>query len=314
MVRVLALHYSQSGQLTRAARSMLAPLEAHPDVEVVWQEVRPREPFPFPWPVLRFFDTFPECVHLDPPAIEPMDFDPDAHFDLVILAYQVWFLAPSLPITGFLMSDAARVLHDTPVITLIGCRNMWLSAQERMKELLLAAGALHIDNVVLVDSGPVWASFVTTPLWLFTGRKDATRGLLPPAGISDADVAAAARFGRALVAALPRIEAGARDPLLTGLGAVEVRAGYISGEKIAQRSFHIWGRGLRALGPPGAALRRALLLFYIAFLVAMILTVFPLGILFRTILRPFLRSRLELEVRRLEAPSGSSLERVPEFR
>ena len=291
----------------------MGPLEGHPDFEVVWQEVRPREPFPFPWPFLRFFDTFPECVYFDPPPLEPVDFDPDSHFDLIVLAYQVWFLAPSLPITGFLQSNAARVLKGKPVITLIGCRNMWLQAQEHMKRMLSELGARLIDNVVLIDSGPVWASFLTTPLWLLTGRKDPLGDLFPPAGISDQDVAAAARFGRALIADFDQIERGAQRPLLTGLGAVKVNAGYIAGEHVASRSFRIWGRALRALGKPGALARRALLVFYIVFLVAMILTVFPLGILVRALLKPFRRSALEQGVLRFEAPSGSSTERMSLF-
>ena len=51
----------------------------------------------------------------------------DEQFDLVILAYQVWYLAPSGPITAFLKSEAGRrLLHGRPVVTVIACRNMWL--------------------------------------------------------------------------------------------------------------------------------------------------------------------------------------------
>ncbi len=65
------------------------------------------------------------------------------------LAYQVWFLSPSLPVTAFLKSAAAAVLKDTPVITFIACRNMWLSAQEKMKVMLRDAGA-EIREVLAV--------------------------------------------------------------------------------------------------------------------------------------------------------------------
>ena len=302
MTRILVLYYSQTGQLTRAVQSMLGPLAGRADVQIVWQNLEPLEAFPFPWGFLEFFDTFPECVHLDAPPIRPVAFAPDARFDLVILAYQVWFLSPSLPVTAFLKSAAAQVLHSTPVITFIACRNMWLSAHEKVKTALNDLGARHIDNVVLVDQGPPWATFITTPRWVLTGKKNGFWGIFPPAGISESEILAAARFGRALAESLPLLQSTA-GPLLAGLGAVKVMPGYVMGEKIAHRSFRLWGALLRALGRPGSLPRRVVLVAYIVFLVAMILTVLPLSIITRALLRPLLRKRLDAEVARLEAPS-----------
>lgn len=315
MMRVLVLHYSQTGQLTRAAKSMMAPLEQAEGVEVVWQALEPVEPYPFPWPFLRFFDTFPECVYLDPPPIKPVaPADPGA-FDLVVIAYQVWFLSPASPIVAFLQSDGAReVLQGKPVVTLIACRNMWLSAQQTMKRILGDLGARLVDNVVLVDQGPPWATFITTPWWMLTGKKDSFRGIFPPAGVSEEDIDGAQRFGRALVDAIPKIEAGDPGPFLSGLGAVTVFPGYISGERLAHRSFRIWGKLLRSIGRPGQLPRRLVLVIYILFLVSLILTVMPLGIVVRAMLRPFMRERLEAQVKELEAPSGSTTERLASYK
>lgn len=312
MTRILVLYYSQTGQLTRAVQSMLSPMAGRADVQIVWQNLEPVEPFPFPWGFLRFFDTFPECVHLDPVPIRPVSFTPESRFDLVILAYQVWFLSPSLPITAFLKSPAATVLRDTPVITFIACRNMWLSAQEKVKDMLKNLGARHIDNVVLVDQGPPWATFITTPRWVLTGKKDRFLGVFPPPGVSEADILGAARFGRALAASLPLLQSTS-GPLLAGLGAVKVMPGYVTGEKIAHRSFRLWGGLLRALGKPGSLPRRVVLIVYIGFLVVMILTVMPVSIVLRALLRPVLRKRLDAEVARLEAPSGSATDRSSQY-
>lgn len=313
MTRILILYYSQTGQLTRAVHSMMAPLAQRTDVELVWQALQPQQPYPFPWGFFSFLDAFPESVYLDPPAMQPVSFDPDSRFDLVVLAYQVWFLSPSLPISGFLKSPAARVLKDSPVITLIGCRNMWLSAHRKMQDLLNKLGARLIDNVVLVDQGPAWATFVTTPRWLLTGKKDGFWGIFPPAGISDGDIRAASRIGRALADSLHLLQSPAGTSLLSGLGAVKVNPGYIAGEKIAHRSFLLWGRWLRTLGRPGAAARRAVLLVYVVFLVGMILTVVPLGVLVRRLLRPLMARHMDAEVARLELPSGSSTERMAKY-
>lgn len=312
MIRILVLHYSQTGQLTRAVQSMLSPLAGRTDVQIIWQNLEPVEAFPFPWGFLRFFDTFPECVHLDPPPIRPVAFAPDARFDLVVLAYQVWFLSPSLPVTAFLKSAAAQALRNTPVVTFIACRNMWLSAQEKVKDMLNDVGARHIDNVVLVDQGPAWATFITTPRWVLTGKKNGFWGIFPPAGVSETEIVAAARFGRALAESLPLLQSTS-GPLLAGLGAVKVLPGYVTGEKIAHRSFRLWGALLRALGKPGDLGRRLVLVVYIVFLVAMILTVMPLSIVVRALLRPLLRKRLDAEVARLEAPSGSSTYRLGQY-
>lgn len=312
MTRILVLYYSQTGQLTRAVQSMLSPMAGRADVQIVWQNLEPVEPFPFPWGFLQFFDTFPECVHLDPVPIRPVSFTPESRFDLVILAYQVWFLSPSLPITAFLKSPAATVLRDTPVITFIACRNMWLSAQEKVKDMLKNLGARHIDNVVLVDQGPPWATFITTPRWVLTGKKDRFLGVFPPPGVSEADILGAARFGRALAASLPLLQSTS-GPLLAGLGAVKVMPGYVTGEKIAHRSFRLWGGLLRALGKPGSLPRRVVLIVYIGFLVVMILTVMPVSIVLRALLRPVLRKRLDAEVARLEAPSGSATDRSSQY-
>ena len=310
MARILVISYSQTGQLERVTRAVLSPLVGDPGFNVVQERLAPQMPYPFPWGFLDFFNTFPETVHLDAPPLKPVAFDPDAHYDLVILAYTVWFLSPALPITAFLKSPSARVLNGRPVITLIACRNMWLSAQETVKELLAARGARLIDNVVLIDQGPTWATFVTTPRWLLTGKKDGFWGVFPPAGVSEQTIAASARFGRALRDARHLIESGATGPLLSGLAAVKVNPGYIASEKLGKRSFLIWGRLLRALGGTDSVARRVVLIVYILFLVTLILTVVPMGVLLRRLLRPLTRARIEREVARLEAPSGAGVERL----
>src|SRR5204863_9194288 len=139
-------------------------------------------PYPFPWPLLRFFDAMPEAVLLDPPPLEPLAVRPDEHFDLVVLAYQVWFLSPSGPVTAFLKSESGkRLLRGRPVVTVIACRNMWLIAQETVKRLIHEAGGRLVDNVVFTDQGGTLATFITTPRWLLTGRRNAFWGL-PAAG------------------------------------------------------------------------------------------------------------------------------------
>src|SRR5438105_1722488 len=98
--RVLVLYYSQSGDVATIAETFLVPIRNVPDVEVVVERLEPKAPYPFPWRTLsRLLSVFPECHRGgDGTGIRPLSIRADERFDLVILAYQVWFLAPSLPI------------------------------------------------------------------------------------------------------------------------------------------------------------------------------------------------------------------------
>ena len=100
--RVLVIHYSQTGQLGSVAEQIVAPLRADPGISVHVETLRPLADFPFPWPFLAFFDAFPESAHMKPPPLAPLSLTGDEDFDLVILPYQVWFLAPSQPVVAFL--------------------------------------------------------------------------------------------------------------------------------------------------------------------------------------------------------------------
>ena len=182
--RVLVLLYSQTGQLSDVVEQMLAPLEADPAIEVSVHALRPVKPFPYPWPFFPFMDAFPESALMRPCAMQPLDIAEDEAFDLVILPYQVWYLAPSLPVMSFLKSEqAARLLKGKPVVTVIACRNMWLMAQEKVKGLLEDVGAKLVDNVALTDLSPTLATLITTPRWLWFGKKTGFWGL-PPAGLT----------------------------------------------------------------------------------------------------------------------------------
>lgn len=305
--RVLVVHYaSASGQLTEVVEQLTAPLrEAGQRIRVRDLVLRPRRPYPFPWPLLRFFDQFPECIYLDPPRLEPFGLVADERFDLVVLGYQVWFLSPSPPTTAFLQDPVARaVLRDTPVVSVVACRDMWLLAQERVKELLAAAGARLVGHIAMVDEAGSVGSFLATPLWMLTGKRGPLLGgLTPRAGVRPAQIEAGRRFGVRMRAAL---EAGDTldGTLLRGLGAVRVNTHLITTEKAARRGFLVWGRLLRAIGPQGSLLRQPVVAVYILFLVLLLVTVLPLSALLKTLARPLLRRRIAAQRAYYSQPSG----------
>jgi len=311
MQRILVVYYSQTGQLGSIARTLVEPLEAAEDCRVTCRALDPETPYPFPWPFFDFLDVFPETVLLDPPPIRDPGLDAEARFDLVILAYTVWFLSPAPPITAFLKSDAGRrVLRDTPVITVVGCRNMWLQAQEVIKGLLREAGAKHCDHVALTDRGSSIKTLFTTPRWMLTGRREPFWGIFPRAGIAEQDIRDSARFGESILEALRAGRLDGRAPVLRGLGAAAVDDRLIDSERIGKRSFLIWGRLIRAVGPPGHPIRRAVLGAYVLFLIAMIATVVPVTMSLRVLLRPLRRSKIAREREYYEQPSGADRSRL----
>ena len=303
---VLVVHYSSpSGQLTEVIRNLTAPLAEAGDVELHQLVLCPQQPYPFPWPFLRFFDTFPETIYLDPPALEPLGPDAALRYDLVILGYQVWFLSPSGPTAAFLKSPAAKsLLKDTPVVTVVACRDMWLMAQERVKEFLAAYGARLVGNVVLVDEGGSAGSLLATPLWMLTGnRGPRLGGLIPRAGVKPEQIKDSRRFGERIVTAL-RGGKPLDESLLRDLGAVKVNTKLIATEKAARRSFLAWGALLRLLGKQGSWARQPVVAFYVLFLITLLIVVLPVSALLKTLLAPLLRARIAAQQAYFSQPSG----------
>lgn len=312
MKKVLVVLYSQTGQLSDILSSMTLPLEKDDSVQITYKHIIPKKSFPYPWDLVSFMDAFPESAHMIPCEIEPME--DENEYDLVILGYQVWFLAPSIPITSFLKSDFARKkLKNKPVITVIGCRNMWVKAHEKMKVLLRNLDAKLIDNIVLTDQGPSYATFVTTPRWLLTGKKDAFLGIFPPAGVSKRDIKDAKRFGWAVLDGLKNHREKEFEPLCRGLKACSVDEKLITSEKIATKSFKIWGNIIRRFGEMGDKRRKPLVLFYLLFLCLMIVTVVPVGMLVQVILRKLNPQKIKKLKQFYQLPSGNDDGRMEEF-
>jgi len=313
MKRVLVLYYSQTGQLSDVVKNFTDPLVESEEIDIVYQNILPKKAYPFPWGKLEFFDIFPESVYMEGCELKEFEnFHENDDFDLVILAYTVWFLSPSLPISGFLNSKYTKVLKDKPVVTLIACRNMWIMAQEKIKLKLDSLGARLIDNVVLIDQGGNVATFITTPRWMWTGNKDSILGL-PEAGINPKDIKKASRFGFALKDALVFDLEKEDKPLLWGLNAVRVDNKLVGTEKIAHKSFLIWGKLIKKFGSTGDTARIPILILYFIFLLTLILTVVPINMLIKPIIRKLNQKKVESECMHFEKPSGAGDERLKEY-
>src|SRR5687767_15076075 len=98
--KVLAIYYSQSGQLKEITDNFCAPLvDAGAEVEKI--QVKLKNEFPFPWTTKRFFSVMPDCVLGNPKELEPFHLKRPS-YDLIVLGYQPWFLSPSIPFNSFM--------------------------------------------------------------------------------------------------------------------------------------------------------------------------------------------------------------------
>ncbi|RTY93919.1 dialkylrecorsinol condensing enzyme DarA [Flavobacterium sp. GT3R68] len=242
MKNVLVLYYTQSGQLEEIAKNIANPILDDSDVTLTFCDIALEKPFPFPWKKEVFFDAFPESfLQIPTKIIAPSDEVLSKKYDLIIFAYQVWYLSPSIPANSFLKSEFAKqLMENVPVITVIGCRNMWIMAQEKVKQLLRDVKGNLVGNIVLVDRAPNLISVITIVDWMFTGVKRKYLGIFPKPGVSEKDIQEASRFGEIILGYLKKNDYSDLQSELVRKGAVNVSEYLIKTDKKGNMVFNKW--------------------------------------------------------------------------
>lgn len=239
MKKILVLYYTQSGQSLTILQSLTRPM-VDAGYQVHFEEIRPVDKYPFPWSAYQFFNAFPETFQQKPLELTPVSRKAFEPYDLVIIGYQPWFLTPSRPVSSFLQSnDAKQILQGKPVVTILGCRNMWLGAQEKVKRRLMDAGASLKGHIALIDRSGNLTSLVTILRWMLTGKKGAFL-FFPPAGVSSEDIKNSESFGESITRALKNNTLDNLQPEMLQKGAIEIRPGLVLMEKRGQKAFSIW--------------------------------------------------------------------------
>ncbi len=279
MKKALLIYYSQSGQAKEIADTIVSPLMS--DFEFTLEELKPIPSFPFPWRGISFFQTFPESVQEIPCELEPFDFNPDDDFDLVILAFQVWYLSPSVPINSFLQStEAMKVMKGKPVVTIQGCRNMWVMSQERIKKRILDAGGKLVGNIVLTDKNPNLISVITIVKWMTTGDKYGKgfyAKIFPPAGVAAKEITESDKYGEVILQSFLEGTLDALQEKLLLKGAVSINPVLASIEKRGFMMFKIWSRFILKKGDYNSRERIGRLKLFKYYLFAVIYLISPLA-------------------------------------
>jgi len=246
---VLVIHYSQSGQLTEIVNNIVSPLSDN-GIQIDYHEIKMEKPFPFPWKEEDFYGAFPETFQQAPEAVKPVSAEIlNKKYDLIILGYQVWYLTPSIPINSFLeTSDAEKLLKNTPVITVIGCRNMWIMAQEKMKKKLIDLQANLVGNIALVDRHLNHISVITIAKWMFSGKKESYLGIFPKPGVSQKDIDEAVKFGPIIFKHLQENNFNNLQDALLKEEAIKIKPFLVTTDKRANIIFSKWSKLIQSKG------------------------------------------------------------------
>ncbi|MBS4013873.1 MAG: flavodoxin family protein [Bacteroidetes bacterium] len=276
MKKILIIYYSQTGQLKQITDSIFENFQGE-SIELDYYEIKPLRDFPFPWPSDEFFDTMPESVKGIPMKLFLDDFNPEKDYDLVVIAYQVWYLSLSIPVNSFLLSEKARkFLKGKNVLTILGVRNMWVYAHETMKSYLKEYGANHIGNIVLIDKTNNLVSVATIIKWLMYGKKGPYR-LLPEAGVSKKDIQESSKLANPIKSALTSDNYTNLQNDLLKLNAVPVCYHVMKIEKNALRIFHKFASGILKKGQAGDKKRIFRVRFFKYYLLLAIYLLFPIA-------------------------------------
>jgi hypothetical protein len=257
MKNILVIYYSQTGQAKQVLDATLKPFAENPDYTLHYHLVQPKKTFPYPWSYTQFFDAFPETVHGVPCELRPLAINESISYDLAVIAYQPWFLSICVPISSFLQTEQAkRVLASTPVVTIINCRNMWLGAQEKMKQRLLDAKAKLVGNITFVDRSANLISLVTVLAHVLKGTKDKYLGIFPKYGVSEQDIQKGPEFGAIIK---KNLESGSLEKIQPGLnaaGALDIRGNLLLMEGRGKALFPLYANYISKKGSAGSAQRR----------------------------------------------------------
>jgi hypothetical protein len=258
MKKVLVVYYTQTGQLNQAVRATLAPLENQPDITIHYEQIRPVTAYPYPWGYTEFFDIFPETVHGVPCELQPFSAKVNEDYDLIVIAYQPWFLSICVPINSFLQtSQAQQLLAGKPVVTILACRNMWLGAQEKMKVQLKKLQANLVGNIAYVDASANLISLITVLAYVLGGVKGRYLKIFPKYGVSEQYLQTnGPKFGAVIKQHLDATEYSTLQKKLVDLEAVRVKSNLMLLEGRGRVLFPLYANYISKKGTAGSADRR----------------------------------------------------------
>ncbi len=278
MKNVLVIYYTQSGQLLDISKNITKNLKDSKEVDITFYKIKLKNNFPFPWNKKEFYNVFPESFLQTPTQLLDLDNQVvNKKYDMIILSYQVWYLTPSIPINSFLKNEIAKSLFkNTPVVTVIGCRNMWIMAQEKVKRLLVENQAKLVGNIALVDRHINHISVITIVHWMMSGVKTKFLGVFPKPGVSDKDIRESSKFGSVILTSLLKNNYDGLQAQLIEIKAVKIKPFLIVMDKRANILFRKWANFISSKGPANSKNRQPFIKLFSIYLSVAIWIIAPI--------------------------------------
>lgn len=297
MKKILVVYYTQTGQAKQALDATLKPFTENNNYQIDYLLIKPKKAFPYPWNYTEFFDVFPETVHGIPCELEPIQIDTSVSYDLVIIAYQPWFLSICVPISSFLQTPEAKLLlNNKPVVTIINCRNMWLGAQEKMKQRLLDVKANLAGNITFVDRSSNLTSLVTVLAFVLKGTKENFMGIFPKYGVNDKDLERAPVFGNIIKNSLENNQLQDTQSLLNQEGALDIRGNLLLMEGRGRALFPIYANYISKKGTQGSEQRKVRVRIFGIVLPTLILLASPIITILSRLIPVIAKKKFDKEI------------------
>ena len=289
MKKILVPYFSQTGQLKRIIDSFLIPFSSSNQYDIDFIELKLKKPFPFPWNAMDFFDAMPECVNEIPAELELFNFR-HTNYDLIILPYQPWFLSPPIHITSFLKhKEVEDIIKDTPIVTLIGCRNMWVMAHEKLKKQFADIEGKLVGNIALVDRASNLKSVITILMWMFYNKKGNS-------GVSDEDIKRCSVLGELVRESLESDTFDSLQVKLLEEKCLEIKPNLLLLEQRGSKAFKVYANFIAAKGGAGAESRKLRVKTLLFILPPMIFILSPIMTIMTWFFLVFKKKQIEQQI------------------
>lgn len=287
MKHILVINYTQSGQLNEILDRLKEPLFEINDVTIEHVHISPEQEFPFPWTNDAFWGEMPRCVLEDGIELKPFALKKE-RYDVIIFGYQPWFLSVSSPSMAILQHETfKKVLKNTPVITVIGARNMWLNAHESVKNHIANAGGKLVANIPLIDRNTNLVSVITILYWMTTGKKERLWGIFPYPGVHQKDIEEVIQPAELICTAVENNQYDNLQQDVYDLGLTNITTSILFIEERAKKIFEIWANLIRKKGTTERKRMFWVTLFKYYLLIALFVVSPILLLLYKTLILPF---------------------------
>jgi hypothetical protein len=287
MKKIAVFYYTQSGQALEVIKNVCKPFEEAGD-KIIYKEILPEKPFPFPWTCMEFFEVFPETrLSIPVSEIKTIDLSDIEDADLVMISNSPWYLSPSQPMLAFFQNEKIKsYLKGKNIVNVSVCRNMWVMAQRKIRKYIYETGGNYVGNIVLQDQAPNLISVLTIVRWLFYNKKEAGR-VLPAAGVSDKDLESASRFGIIIRQIMENGEWSDLQNKLMQADAIKYKPGVIFVERAGHRIFEVWANFIHKKGGYQNPKRKFRVLLFCIYLFFVLYVASPFGLAVYYLTYPF---------------------------